>query len=286
MNPTIQQFFHPDTFTFSYVVSDPATKRAAVIDSVLDYDEKSGHVATDAADNLIAYLQSNDLAVDWILETHAHADHLSAAQHIKTQSGGDTGIGANIQSVQEAFRTICNLRDDFRSDGSQFDRLFDDDDTFRIGNLDAQVLHTPGHTGDSVTYVVGDAAFIGDTMFMPDSGTARCDFPGGDAKQLYQSIKRILSLPSSTRLFMCHDYGPGGRDYRWETTVADQKMNNIHVHDGVAEDEYVAMRRTRDAELRVPSLLLPAVQVNIRAGRLPDAESNGSSYLKISLNSF
>ena len=286
MNAIIQQFFHPGTFTFSYVVSDPSTKRAAVIDSVLDYDEKSGRVATDAADNLIAYLQSNDLAVDWILETHAHADHLSAAQHIKTQSGGDTGIGANIQGVQEAFRTICNLRDDFRSDGSPFDRLFDDDDTFRIGNLDAQVLHTPGHTGDSVTYVVGDAAFIGDTMFMPDSGTARCDFPGGDAKQLYQSIKRILSLPSSTRLFMCHDYGPGGRDYRWETTVADQKMNNIHVHDGVAEDEYVAMRRTRDAELRVPSLLLPAVQVNIRAGRLPDAESNGSSYLKISRNSF
>ncbi|MDE2233926.1 MAG: MBL fold metallo-hydrolase [Gammaproteobacteria bacterium] len=284
MPADIRVFFHKPTSTFSYVVTDPATRCAAVIDPALDYDSAAGRTGTVAADEIIAHIKQQKLKLEWILETHAHADHLSAAQHIKKELGGRIAIGEGICQVQANFTRLFNITSQVPSDGGQFDHLFKDDEKFFIGGLQARVLATPGHTSDSLTYVVGDAAFVGDTLFMPDSGTARCDFPGGDAGQLYDSIQRILALPADTRLFMCHDYAPGGREYLHQTTVAEQKRGNIHVHDGVSRQEYIQLRTSRDQTLKVPALLLPAVQVNIRAGRLPEPEANGSAYLKIPLN--
>ena len=277
----ITAFFHKPSCTFSYVVSDPDTRQATVIDPVLDYDAASGRTGTVSADAVLAYMRAQKLALDWILETHAHADHLSAAQHLKRELGGRIGIGEGIRRVQQTFKALYNLGADFIADGRQFDHLFKDAETFNIGKLQARVMAVPGHTGDSVAYVIGDAAFVGDTLFMPDSGTARCDFPGGDAGMLYDSIHSILSLPAETRLFMCHDYAPGGREYQHETTVAEQKRANIHVHDGVSREEFIQLRTARDRTLNVPALLLPAIQINIRAGRLPVPEANGVSYLKI-----
>jgi glyoxylase-like metal-dependent hydrolase (beta-lactamase superfamily II) len=280
----ITAFFHRPSCTFSYVVSDPDTRQAAVIDPVLDYDAASGHTGTVSADAVIAYMRAQKLTLDWILETHAHADHLSAAQHLKREVGGRVGIGEGIRRVQQTFKALYNLGADFIADGRQFDHLFKDAETFNIGKLQARVMAVPGHTSDSVAYVIGDAAFVGDTLFMPDSGTARCDFLGGDAGMLYDSIHSILSLPAETRLFMCHDYAPGGREYQHKTTVAEQKRANIHVHDGVSREAFVKLRSERDRTLNVPALLLPAIQVNIRAGRLPVPEANGVSYLRIPLN--
>lgn len=282
----ITAFFHKPSSTFSYVVSDPATRHAVVIDPVLDYDAASGRTGTKSADAIIAYVREGKLMLDWILETHAHADHVSAAQHVKRELGGRIGIGEGIGQVQETFKQLYNLGSDFVPDGSQFDHLFRDGETFRVGDVPVRVTGTPGHTSDSLTYVIGDAAFVGDTLFMPDSGSARCDFPGGDAGMLFDSIHKILSLPPKTRLFMCHDYAAGGREYQHETTVAEQRRANIHVHDGVSREEFITLRATRDKTLNVPALLLPAIQVNIRAGRLPEPEDNGMSYLKIPLNRF
>jgi glyoxylase-like metal-dependent hydrolase (beta-lactamase superfamily II) len=282
LNPTVKAFFDPDTFTISYVVSDPATSKAAIIDSVLDYDPKSGRTAHKSADAVIAYVKEQGLDVDWVLETHVHADHLSAAPYLKAQLGGQLAIGANIRAVQSVFGDVFNAEDAFRRDGSQFDHLFEDDERFFIGKLEARAMHTPGHTPACMTYVIGDAAFVGDTLFMPDFGTARCDFPGGDARTLYRSIQKIFALPDETRLFMCHDYKAPGRDeYAWESTVAEERDSNIHVGGGVDEDSFVAMRERRDATLDMPNLILPSVQVNMRAGELPPAEDNGVHYLKI-----
>ncbi|MGH8400869.1 MAG: MBL fold metallo-hydrolase, partial [Gammaproteobacteria bacterium] len=272
--------------TFSSLVIDPATRHAAVIDPVLDYDAAAGRIGTASAAAVVSYIRSADLTLDWILETHAHADHLSAAQHIKQALGGRIAIGEGIRQVQATFASLFDIEAEVPADGSQFDHLFRDGESFKIGALQARVMATPGHTSDSLTYVIGDAAFTGDTLFMPDSGSARCDFPGGDAGMLYDSIQRILSLPAATRLFLCHDYATGGREYKNETTVAEQKRDNIHVHDGVSREEYIAQRTARDRTLKVPALLLPAVQVNIRAGVLPQPENNGVSYLKIPLNNF
>jgi glyoxylase-like metal-dependent hydrolase (beta-lactamase superfamily II) len=282
LNPTVKAFFDPDTFTISYVVSDSATSKAAIIDSVLDYDPKSGRTAHKSADAVIAYVKEHGLDVDWVLETHVHADHLSAAPYLKAQLGGQLAIGANIRAVQSVFGDVFNAEDAFRRDGSQFDHLFEDDERFFIGKLEARAMHTPGHTPACMTYVIGDAAFVGDTLFMPDFGTARCDFPGGDARTLYRSIQKIFALPDETRLFMCHDYKAPGRDeYAWESTVAEERDSNIHVGGGVDEDSFVAMRERRDATLDMPNLILPSVQVNMRAGELPPAEDNGVHYLKI-----
>jgi glyoxylase-like metal-dependent hydrolase (beta-lactamase superfamily II) len=284
-HPAVQAFFDKDTNTVSYVVSDPATQRCAVIDSVLDYDPASGRTSTTSADALITYVQAQGLTVDWMLETHAHADHLSAAPYIQEKLGGTLAIGENIKIVQDVFGKIFNAGTEFQRDGSQFDKLFNEGDTFKIGDIEAHVLHTPGHTPACLTYVIGDAAFVGDTLFMPDYGSARCDFPGGDARALYRSVRKIFALPPETRLFMCHDYLPAGRtDYVWETTVAEQRAKNIHLHDGVSEDEFVAMRTARDAKLGMPRLILPSVQVNMRAGHMPEPEENGTSYLKIPVN--
>ncbi|HCR66989.1 MAG: MBL fold metallo-hydrolase [Oceanicaulis sp.] len=281
-NPVVKAFFDRDTFTVSYVVSDPATSKAAIIDSVLDYDPKSGRTAHKSADALIAYVREQGLDVDWVLETHVHADHLSAAPYLKAQLGGQLAIGANIRAVQSVFGDVFNAEDEFRRDGSQFDHLFADDERFYIGELEARAMHTPGHTPACMTYVIGDAAFVGDTLFMPDFGTARCDFPGGDARTLYRSIQKIFALPDETRLFMCHDYkAPGRDDFAWESTVAEERASNIHVGGGVDEDSFVAMRERRDATLDMPNLILPSVQVNMRAGELPPAEDNGVHYLKI-----
>ena len=284
MTVRIKEFFHSASSTYSYVVADSGSGTAAIIDPVLDYDDKAGRTATSSADEIIAYIRSSDLKLNWILETHAHADHLSSAQYIKDELGGQVAIGQGIREVQRTFRVVFNLGNDFPADGSHFDRLFADGDTFDLGCIVGRVMHTPGHTNDSVTYVIGDSAFIGDTMFMPDFGTARCDFPGGDARKLYQSIKKILALPSATGLYMCHDYAPGGRDYLFRTTVAEQKKANIHIHDGVGEDEFVVMREKRDRQLSVPNLIMPSIQVNIRAGDTPPPEDNGVSYLKIPIN--
>ncbi len=281
MNPDVKTFFDEATFTATHVVWDPETKRAAIIDSVNDYDPKSGRTDTASADAVIGFVQENGLEVDWILETHVHADHLTAAPYLQEKLGGRIGIGAKVAVVQGVFKSVFNAEDAFATDGRQFDRLFEDGEQFQIGNLTVQVMHTPGHTPACVTYVVGDAAFVGDTLFMPDFGTARCDFPGGDARQLYQSIKRILALPPETRLFLCHDYGPGGRAYEWVTTVAAQREKNIHVNDSVDEDGFVAMRTERDKQLSMPVLILPSVQVNMRAGVMPPPEANGISYLKL-----
>ncbi|NWG47299.1 MAG: MBL fold metallo-hydrolase [Alphaproteobacteria bacterium] len=285
MKPEVTSFFDEATYTITHVVADPKTRRAAIIDPVLDYDPKSGRTATRSADRVIAHVREAGLTIDWILETHAHADHLSAGPYLKSALGGKTGIGAHITDVQEVFGTLFNAEPDFARDGSQFDQLFEDGARFAIGGLEARVMHTPGHTPACVTYVVGDAAFVGDTLFMPDYGTARCDFPRGDAATLYRSIRRIFSLPDETRLFLCHDYKAPGRDsYVWETTVGAEKAGNVHVHEGVSEAEFVAMRTARDRTLGMPVLLLPAVQVNMRAGAFPPPEDNGIRYLKIPLD--
>ncbi|MEO1965485.1 MBL fold metallo-hydrolase [Hyphomonas sp.] len=284
-NPVVTAFFDEPTFTVSYVVTDPETKVCAVVDSVLDFDPASGRTNTESADEIIDFIQKNDLKVEWILETHVHADHLSAAPYLQEKLGGKIAIGAEIRTVQDTFGKIFNEGTRFQRDGSQFDKLMVDGDTFRIGNIEAHALHTPGHTPACMTYVVGDAAFVGDTMFMPDYGTARADFPGGDARTLYRSIKKVLSLPPETRLFMCHDYKAPGRDeFKWETTVAEERAHNVHVHDGVTEDEFVAMREARDATLDMPRLILPSIQINMRAGQMPEPDDNGTSYLKIPLN--
>lgn len=286
MNPEVTAFFDEATYTVSYVVADPDKGKAAIIDSVLGYNSKSGWTNTEKADELIAFVQAQGLTVDWILETHVHADHLTASPYLKEALGGRTAIGDQVGLVQAAFKTVFNAGDDLPTDGSQFDHLFSNDEIFSVGGVRARVIHTPGHTPACITYVIGNAAFVGDTMFMPDYGTARADFPGGDARTLYQSIQRTLSLPADTRLFMCHDYAPNGREYLWETTVAEQKAANIHLKDGVSEDDYVAMRKARDEKLAVPALLLPAVQINMRGGFPALPEDNGVSYLKIPLNTF
>ncbi len=284
--PHVQGFFDPATYTVSYVVWDPQTSRAAVIDSVLDYDPKSGRTRRDSADRIIDFVRARGLTVDWILETHVHADHLTAAPYVRQHLGGKLGIGARITTVQETFGKLFNAGEDFARDGSQFDHLFTDGEVFRLGGIEARAIHTPGHTPACMTYVIGDAAFVGDTLFMPDYGTARADFPGGDARTLYRSIRRILEeLPPETRMFLCHDYKAPGRDeYRWETSVAEQRAANVHVHDGVSEEEFVRMRTARDATLQMPVLILPSVQVNMRAGELPPPEDNGIRYLKIPID--
>ncbi|QKH36034.1 MBL fold metallo-hydrolase [Achromobacter pestifer] len=282
MFPQIQAFFDSVTATVTYVVHEPAPGRAcAIIDSVLDYDPKSGRSSTASADQVADYVRQHGLKTEWLLETHAHADHLSAAPYLQRQLGGVIAIGQSIQTVQGVFKKIFNLEPEFQLDGSQFGHLFADGETFRIGALTAQAIHVPGHTPADMAYLIGDAAFVGDTLFMPDVGTARCDFPGGDAHQLYRSIQRLLSLPADTRLHMCHDYPPAGRVASWQTTVAEQRRANIHVRDGIGEDDFVAMRTRRDATLSMPTLILPAIQVNIRAGHFPPPEDNGVRYLKI-----
>lgn len=285
MNPQVQAFFEPVTGTISYVVYDTPGGHAAVIDAVLDYDPKAGRTRTASADKIVKFVREQRLKVEWILETHAHADHLSAAQHIKQQLGGKTGIGSHIKKVQLTFRDVFNLGAECNTDGSQFDHLFADGESFQIGPLTAHCMHVPGHTPADMAYVVGDTAFVGDTIFMPDVGTARCDFPGGNADTLYQSISKLLSLPDDTRLYMCHDYPPAGsREPHWQTSVAEQRRSNIHVREGIDQSAFVAMRRKRDAGLEAPVLLLPSIQVNIRAGHLPEPESNGTRYLKIPVN--
>ena len=285
MNPKVTAFFDQQTYTVSYVVSEPQGPRAAILDSVLDYDPKSGRTSTESADRVIEFVHSENLSVDWILETHAHADHLTAAPYLKEKLGGEICIGAHIVDVQAIFRKVFNAEAGFAADGSQFDRLFADGDRFNIGELKVRVMHTPGHTPACLTYVVGDAAFVGDTLFMPDYGTARADFPGGDAATLYRSIRKILSLPDAMRLFLCHDYlAPGRTEYAWQTTVREQRDRNVHVGGGVTVRAFVEMREERDAGLGMPVLILPSVQVNMRAGRFPPAESNGVAYLKIPLN--
>jgi glyoxylase-like metal-dependent hydrolase (beta-lactamase superfamily II) len=279
--PVIRAFFDEPTNTVSYLVADPATKMAAVIDPVLDYDHNAGEVDTRSVEAILRAAKEAGYTIVWTLETHAHADHLSGSPYIKAKTGAKIGIGEHIKEVQRIFRPVFNATD-LKTDGSDFDHLFRDGERFKIGNLEAEVIYTPGHTPADLTYKIEDAAFVGDTLFMPDYGTARADFPGGDAHQLYQSIKRLMRLPSETRLFMCHDYKAPGRDkYAWETTVAEQRANNVHVKEGVTEDEFVAMRTARDAKLSAPRLLLPSIQVNIRAGKFPPAEANGVRYLTI-----
>lgn len=284
MNPIVKGFFDPATWTVTYVVYEKPGSECAIIDSVLDYDPKSGRTRTDSADRVIDFVKAENLKVHWILETHAHADHLSAAPYLRKQLGGKIAIGANITAVQGVFKTIFNLEPEFQLDGSQFDYLIQEGVPFSIGNLVGEAISVPGHTPACMAYKVGDALFVGDTLFMPDVGTARCDFPGGDAHSLYRSVRKLLDLPPETRMFMCHDYPPAGREVQFETTVAEQKAKNIHIHDGVSEEAFVAMRSKRDATLDMPTLILPAVQVNIRAGKMPPVEDNGVSYLKIPVN--
>jgi len=284
--PKVSAFFDQATFTVTYLVAEPDGPACAIVDPVLDFDIKSGRTSRQSADAIIERVQADSLRLEWILETHAHADHLTAAPYLKEKLGGRIAIGAGIAEVQAAFSRIYNLEPEFRCDGSQFDRLWRDGERFRVGALEAQALATPGHTPACMTYLVGDAAFVGDTLFMPDYGSARCDFPGGDARTLYRSIRRILALPPETRLFMCHDYGPNGRPYAWETTVAEERAKNVHVKDGVGEEEFVKLRTERDRTLATPALLLPSVQVNIRAGRFPPPDANGVSYLKLPLDAF
>ena len=279
--PDVKAFFDEATFTVTYVVSDPETRKAAVIDPVLDFDPASGRTATRSADEVIDYARQQDFDVDWILETHVHADHLSGAPYMQEQLGGLTAIGASVTAVQKTFKNIFNTAD-LETDGSQFDRLFADGDTFSVGDIEGRVIATPGHTPACVTYVIGDTAYVGDTLFMPDFGTARTDFPGGSAELLYQSIQKILALPEDTRLFMCHDYKAPGRDvFAWETTVGEQLNNNVHIDKTVSQETFVERRENRDRQLGMPKLLLPAIQVNIRAGRLPEPEANDIRYLKI-----
>ena len=285
MNPQVDAFFDEGTNTVTYVVSDPDTRACAVIDPVLDYEASSGRTTTRSADRIIGHVSDAGLSVTWILETHVHADHLTSAPYLRDRLGGRIGISSGVLSVQRHFKSVFNAEAGFEPDGSQFDHLFADEERFGVGSLEGEVLHTPGHTPACAVFHIGDAVFVGDTLFMPDSGTARCDFPDGDAATLYRSIRRILDLPPETRLFVCHDYGCGGkRGYAWETTVAEERESNIHVRDGVDEAEYVRMRTDRDAQLAYPALMLPAVQVNMRAGRFPPAEENGTAYIKIPLN--
>ena len=284
MQAQVKAFFDPATWTVSYVVFDAPGGHCALVDSVLDYDPKSGRTRTDSANQLIAFVREQNLTVDWILETHAHADHLSAAPYLRKHLGGKIAIGGKITQVQNVFKGIFHLEPEFATNGSQFDHLFEDGDTFAIGTLQAQALSVPGHTPACMAYQVGDAVFVGDTLFMPDVGTARCDFPGGNAHTLYQSVRKLLSLPPETRLFMCHDYPPETRDVKFETTVAEQRAHNIHLHDGIDETAFVRMRTARDATLAMPVLILPSVQINIRAGEFPPQDDNGVSYLKIPLN--
>ncbi len=284
MRPDVRPFLHAPTSTWSYVVSDRETRAAAVIDPVLDFDIHSGRCWTAAADDIVAYARSERLTLEWIIETHAHADHLTAAPHIKAALGGDIAIGEGICQVQRVFREVFNLGPGFPVDGRQFDRLLSGGEEFRIGSLAVRAIPTPGHTGDSLSYLIGDAVFVGDTIFMPDGGTARCDFPGGDAAVLHASIRRLYELPPETRVFVCHDYGPGGREPRCETTIGAERAGNIHLRDGVSEAEFVELRTKRDAGLAMPKLLYPSVQVNIRAGYLPEPESDGRRYLKLPLS--
>lgn len=282
--PQVHGIFDPATWTVTYVVYEKEGSPAAIIDSVLDYDPKSGRTKTESADKVIAFVREKNLQVEWILETHAHADHITAAPYLKQHLGGKTAIGNHITTVQTVFKGIFNLEPDFATDGQQFDHLMKEEESFAIGRLTGHVMYVPGHTPACVAYQIGDAVFVGDTMFMPDVGTARCDFPGGDAKTLYRSVQRVLSLPPETRLFMCHDYPPNGRPVAFETTVAEQRAKNIHVHAGISEQQFAEMRTKRDATLEMPVLILPSVQVNIRAGEMPPKDDNGVAYLKIPVN--
>ncbi len=282
-SPEVEAFFEPQTNTISYIVTDPDTKACAIIDSVMDIDYAAGRLTSDSADALISYIENNELTLDWIIETHVHADHLSAAPYIQERLGGKTGIGARIMEVQETFGKIFNEGTEFQRDGSQFDALFEDGDTYQIGSLDAFVMATPGHTPACMAHIVGDAAFTGDTLFMPDGGSARADFPGGDAGQLYDSIQRLLTLPDDMRLFICHDYGPNGRAIAWETTVREEKTTNIHLKDGQTREDFVALRETRDATLAMPKLIIPSLQVNMRAGEMP-TDDKGNAQLKVPIN--
>jgi glyoxylase-like metal-dependent hydrolase (beta-lactamase superfamily II) len=282
--PVVRSFFHRRTFTYSHVVWDPATRHAAVIDPVLDYEPNAARTATISAQAIVDYVKGNGLGVDWLIETHVHADHLSAAPFLKTALGGKTVIGSGVGVVQQTFKAIFNAEPGFATDGAQFDRLTKDGDRLRLGALEIEALHTPGHTPACMTYVIGDAVFVGDTIFMPDYGTARCDFPGGDARTLCRSLRRLFALPGPYRMFMCHDYGAPGRDFACETTVEAERTRNIHVREGISEDEFVAMREARDKTLALPDLILPAVQINMRAGQFPPPEANGVSYIKLPLN--
>ncbi|MGE4187166.1 MAG: MBL fold metallo-hydrolase [Hyphomicrobiaceae bacterium] len=284
IKPDVTAFFDTETNTVSYVVKDPSSTACAVIDSVMDIDYAAGRISYAAADKIVQHIRDKQLSVEWLIETHAHADHLSAAPYIQSKVGGKLGIGAKIRSVQDVFGKIFNEGTEFQRDGSQFDRLFEDGDTYTIGGMTVFAFETPGHTPACMTHVIGDAAFVGDTLFMPDGGTARADFPGGDARILYRSIKRVLTLPPEMRLFMCHDYAPGGRSIKWDTNVAEQRAHNIHVRDGISEDEFVAMRAARDATLAMPRLIIPSIQVNIRAGQLPEPDESGKRFLKVPVN--
>ena len=284
VKPEVVAFFDEPTNTISYIVKDPNSDACAVVDSVMDIDYAAGRITYEGADEIIRYIEEKGWKLEWIIETHVHADHLSAAPYIQQKLGGKLGIGENITIVQDTFGKVFNEGTEFQRDGSQFDRLFTDGDSYQIGSLTAYVMHTPGHTPACMTHVVGDAAFVGDTLFMPDGGSARADFPGGDARELYRSMKRVLALPNETRLFMCHDYGPNGRDIEWETTVADERAHNIHVKDGISEDEFVAMREARDATLDMPKLIIPSLQVNMRAGQLPPKDQDGKTFLKVPVN--
>ncbi|QEW22600.1 Beta-lactamase hydrolase-like protein [Marinibacterium anthonyi] len=284
VKPDVHAVFDPATNTISYVVKDPGSNACAIVDSVMDIDYAAGRISYDHADQLIEYVQSNGLKLEWLIETHVHADHLSAAPYIQGKLGGKLGIGRNITVVQDTFGKVFNEGTEFQRDGSQFDRLFDDGDTYMVGGMECLAIHTPGHTPACMTHVMGDAAFVGDTLFMPDGGSARADFPGGDAATLYDSIQKVLALPDQTRLFMCHDYGPNGRDIQWETTVADEKAHNIHVGAGKTREDFVKFRTERDAQLDMPRLIIPSLQVNMRGGDLPPADDSGKRFLKVPVN--
>ena len=285
MKPEVKAFFDEATITISYVVTDPETKKCAVIDSLLDFDQASGRTNTKSADELIAWVKAEGLTCDWIIDTHVHADHLTAAPYIKSQLGGVTAIGDQISVVQKVFKAIFNEGQKFHTDGSQFDHLFADGETYKVGNIEAKALHTPGHTPACMSHLIGDALFVGDTIFMPDFGTARCDFPGGDAGTLYDSVQKLFALPDETRMFLCHDYKAPGRDYyHWESTVGEQKAKNIHVKEGTSKEDFIKMRTERDATLAMPKLILPSVQINMRAGNMPEPEDNGQRYMKLPIN--
>jgi glyoxylase-like metal-dependent hydrolase (beta-lactamase superfamily II) len=284
VRPDVQGFFDPATNTISYVVKDPASHACAIVDSVMDIDYAAGRITYDHADEIIAYVRDQGLSVDWLIETHVHADHLSAAPYIQRQLGGKIGIGRNITVVQDTFGKVFNEGTEFQRDGSQFDRLFDDGDTYTVGKMACTTMHTPGHTPACMTHIMGDAAFVGDTLFMPDGGSARADFPGGDAGQLYDSIQKVLALPDTMRLFMCHDYGPNGRDIRWETTVGEERAHNIHVGNDTTREAFVAMRTARDKTLAMPKLIIPSLQINMRGGDLPPADEDGKRFLKVPIN--
>jgi len=284
VKPEIQAFFDEDSNTISYVVKDPTSNACAVIDSVMDIDYAAGRISYEHADEIIKYIEDNGLKLEWLIETHVHADHLSAAPYIQEKLGGKIGIGENITVVQDVFGKVFNEGTEFQRDGSQFDKLFQEGDTYQIGNMTAFAMHTPGHTPACMTHVIGDAGFVGDTLFMPDGGSARADFPGGDAGELYDSIQKVLALPEETRLFMCHDYGPNGRDIQWETSVKDEKEHNIHVGGGKSKEDFVKFRTERDAQLKMPRLIIPSLQVNMRAGEMPPADEQGDVFFKVPVN--